>query len=304
MQINTVERKAALDFCRSLGFTIENTPGTDEIKPKALGIKGVDVDFDAIEKSDKQGDIRLKKATAKPLSRRVDLSKAAESVKVEYISTTPNEIQDEGNEFIEFEIGQGHDYQALTYNHKVRRKLRRAIDNAEIGKEILVRDRAIEHLKEKGEEVPLILFTQIKPLNVKGHRVLDNGRIETAKQERVRARMELTEFNSHMKILRRQAKEAAIYAGLKMHAELTGKIKEITNHAEVGTFSEVKPWSHSEFSAGISIGAQTDDAKQGQFHHDNSSSDEIHTKRDLINRTSTTETSSDPMDYTFEEPNK
>ena len=149
-----MERKAALDLCQALGFTIENTPGTDEIKPKALGMKGVDVDFDAIEKSDRQGDIRLKKPTANSSSKRVDLSKAAKSGKVEYISTGPNEAQDEGNEFIEFEVGQGQEYQTLNFNHKVRRKLRRAIDNAEIKKEMLVRDRTIEHLKGKGEEVP------------------------------------------------------------------------------------------------------------------------------------------------------
>ena len=265
VQINAVEREAALNFCGSLGFTIENTSGTNEIQPKVRGMKGVDVDFETIEKSDKQGDIRLKQPTAKPTSKRVDLAKAAESIKVEYISTMPNKAQDEGNEFIEFDVGQGHEYQALTYNHRVRKKLRRAIDNAEIEKERLVRDRAIEYINGKGQEVPLILLTQLKARNVKGHRILDNGKIETAKQERVRARMELTEFNSHMKVLRRQAKEAAIYAGLKMHADLTGRIKSVADHADPRVSSGMEVCLDSASSASIPTGAHIDKTKPEPF---------------------------------------
>ena len=296
VQVNTVERKAALDLCQALGFTIENTPGTDEIKPKALGMKGVDVDFDAIEKSDRQGDIRLKKPTANSSSKRVDLSKAAKSGKVEYISTGPNEAQDEGNEFIEFEVGQGQEYQTLNFNHKVRRKLRRAIDNAEIKKEMLVRDQTIAHLKEKGEEVPPILLTQLKPLNVKGHRILDNGKVETAKQERVRARMELTEFNSNMKVLRRQAKEAAIYAGLKKHAELTGKINVLTGHEEMETTSEMKSFFDSGSPTRISNGAHLNDYAQAPLESEDSPSDDVNMESDSINHTSVSELSPDSVD--------
>lgn len=36
--------------------------------------------------------------------------------------------------------------------------------------------------------------------------------------------MDLAEFNTRMRVLRRQAKEAAIYAGLHKHAEVTGRI--------------------------------------------------------------------------------
>ena len=224
--INIAERQAALEVCGSLGFTIENTPGTNEIKPKALGMKGVDVDFDAIEKSDRQGDVRPKDNSCKMSSKRVNLSGAAEDANAQYVSTVQDGTHGEGDEFIKLDVGDGQDFQMLNYNHKLRRKLRRAIDNAEVRKELLIRDRAIQYLKEKGEVVPPVLLSPSKPLNVKGHRILDNGKLETSKQERVRSRMELTEFNMQMKILRRQAKDAAIYAGLKKHAELMGRIEK------------------------------------------------------------------------------
>ena len=110
------------------------------------------------------------------------------------------------------------------YNHKLRRKLRRAIDNAEIRKEMLVRQRALDYCGDKHIEVPPELKTPYKPINFRGQIILENGTLETAKQERVRARMELAEFDTQMRILRRQAKKAAIYAGLRKHAELIGKI--------------------------------------------------------------------------------
>lgn len=233
--INIAERKAAMDLCASLDFTIENTPGAEEIKPKASGMKGVEVDFDAIEKADKQGDIRLKQENSKGNSKRVDLGKAAADTQAEYISTVKPGAHLGADEFIKFEVGDGQDFQTLTYNHKLRRKLRRAMDDAETRKELLVRDRAAEYFKKKGEAVPPVLLTPSKPLNTKGHRILDNGKLETAKQERVRARMELTEFNTQMKVLRRQAKDAAVFAGLKKHAELTGKLKETTEQVKAAT---------------------------------------------------------------------
>lgn len=239
VQINTAERKAAMDLCTSLGFTIENTPGTTEIKPKALGMKGVDVDFDAIEKAEKQGNIQLRQDNSKSNSKRVDLGKSAADTKTEHVSTAETKVHPADDEFIRFDVGDGQDFQTLNYNHKLRRKLRRAIDNAEIRKEMLVRDRAVEYFKEKGEEIPLVLLTSSRPLNIKGHRILDNGKLETAKQERVRARVELTEFNIQMKVLRRQAKDAAVYAGLEKHAQLTGKIKESAEQGQAAVSSTV-----------------------------------------------------------------
>lgn len=232
VKINEHERKQALEVCASLGFTVENTEGTSEIQPKALGMKGVHVDFDKIEKTEKYGDIQLKQPTTKASSKRVDLSEIASDQHAQYIGRTEGENAGTNDDFMQLDVGCDYEHQVLNFNHRTRRKLRRAIDNAEIQREILVRERAIEHLKSKGLDIPPQLYTRPKPLNVKGHRIMEDGGLETDKQERVRARVELTEFNNHMRVLRRQAKEAAIYAGLKKHAELTGKIAVVEGQPE------------------------------------------------------------------------
>ena len=220
VDISTLERKAALDRCAALGFTLANTTGVDEIKPRALGMKGVEVDFDAIEIGESRSDVKAKKPNS-----RVNLGDVPNHAQAEYIPTTRRGEVGEPEDFIKLDVGEGQDFETLNYNHRLRRKLRRAIDNAEIRKEMLVRQRACDYYKEKNIEIPPELNTPYKPINVKGQRILENGTFETAKQERVRSRMELAEFNSQMRILRKQAKDAAIYAGLRKHAELTGKIE-------------------------------------------------------------------------------
>jgi hypothetical protein len=55
-------------------------------------------------------------------------------------------------------------------------------------------------------------------------RVLEDGSLETEKQARVRKMLELAEYNKAAKVLRRQAKQVATEAGLRKHAELTGRI--------------------------------------------------------------------------------
>lgn len=240
VDINIMERKAALDHCSALGFTIANTPGVDEIKPRAMGMKGVEVDFDTLEIDESRSGIK-----PKTINKRVNLGDVPEEAKAEYVPNRQvDEEEDNGDveEFIQLDIGEGQDFETLNYNHKLRRKLRRAIDNAEIRKEILVRERALDYYRGKDVEVPSVLTTPYKPLNVKGQRILDNGKLETAKQERVRARLELAEFNTQMRILRKQAKDAAIYAGLRKHAELTGRIagsEELIKHEEPGAASQV-----------------------------------------------------------------
>ena len=186
-------------------------------------MKGVEVDFDTIELGEKQSDVKVR-----PQSKRVNLADAPQEMKAEYIPTGQNYDDDDedGNveDYIKLDVGEGQDFEALNYNHKTRRKLRRAIDNAQIRKEMLIRERAMQYCKEKDMAIPPVLETPYKPVNTKGQRILENGLLEMAKQERIRARMELTEFNTQMKVLRKQAKEAAIYAGLRKHADLLGKI--------------------------------------------------------------------------------
>lgn len=200
-------------------------------------MKGVHVDFDAIEIGESRSDVKPKKASS-----RVNLGDVRDHAQVEYISTSRRRENEEPEDFIKLDVGEGQDFETLNYNHRLRRKLGRAIDNAEIRKEMLVRQRALDHCSEQNIEVPPELKTPYKLNNIKGQRVLENGTLESVKQERVRARMELAEFNAQMRILRKQAKEAAIYAGLCKHAELIGKItssdppvkREEMNNAEHG----------------------------------------------------------------------
>lgn len=219
VDVNVVERKAALDHCAKLGFTLANTPGVDEIKPRALGMKGLEVDFEAIEVRERRSTIR-----SKATQTRVDLGEVSKDARTEYIPSGAPGKEAEQEGFIKLDVGEGQDFEALNYNHKLRRKLRRAIDDAEVRKELLVRQRALDHYINNNEDPPSILLTPPKPLNVKGQRILENGTLESAKQERVRTRMELTEYNTAAKVLRKQAKQFAMEAGLRKHAEVTGKL--------------------------------------------------------------------------------
>lgn len=219
VEINAAERKAAMECCAQLGFTLQNTPGVADIKPKALGMKGMEVDFDSLEMGETPSD--LKKKTR---GRRVDLGVVPEDAKIHVLPTGHSKSSDNPGEFIKLDVGDGQDFRTLDYNHKLRRKLRRAIENAEIQKEMLVRQRTLEYCVERNFEPPIELQAPPKPVNVRGQRILEDGTLETAKRERVRMRMELAEFNKAAKVLRAQAKWKAMEAGLRVHAELTGKL--------------------------------------------------------------------------------
>ena len=286
VDINDLERKAALDFCATLGFTLDNTPGVEEIKPRALGMKGAEVDFDAIEIGERQSDVKPKQGF-----KRINLGDAPTHTQAQYVPTGQHGENADADEYIKLDIGEGQDFETLSYNHKLRRKLRRAIDNAQIQKEMLVRQRAIDHYQEKGDEHPAVLRTPYKPVNIKGQRILDNGVFETAKQERVRARMELAEFNTQMRVLRKQAKDAAIYAGLRKHAELSGKISP----SELSVKEEIDDGTREARSADLASvigGAMTPGAygdiglgmkRSGSASDDSSSSDsDDHTDQESV----------------------
>lgn len=244
VEIADFERKAAMEHCASLGFTLSNTDGVNDVQPRALGMKGLEIDWDAIEPDDRPGTIRLKNPStaSKPKNpRRVDLGlipgNAQSFLPPHRQKTLPNTPGDENahvdaEEFIKLDVGSEHQFQELSYNHKLRRKLRRSLDNAQIAKELLVRERAIAHYTSQELPVPAVLNTPTKPINVRGSRILENGALETAKQERVRSRLELAEFNKVMKVLRRQAKQTAIEAGLRKHAEVMGRIEIVRTEEE------------------------------------------------------------------------
>ncbi|KAI9880675.1 MAG: hypothetical protein M1830_001679 [Pleopsidium flavum] len=219
IDINTAERKAALERCAELGFTLKNTSGVDEIKPRAMGMKGVEVEFDNIQLAENATEVN---PSAK--SKRVDLGVVADDSRTQLISTGQRDGAEEAGDFIELDVGDDQDFEGVGYNHKLRRKLRRAIEAAEIRKEMLVRQKALEHCLAKDIEPPTELQTPHKPMNVRGQRVLEDGTLETAKQERVRSRMELAEYNKAARVLRKQAKQIATEAGLRKFAELTGAV--------------------------------------------------------------------------------
>jgi len=230
VEVTNMNRKQAMEVCAELGFTLETVEGVGEIVPKALGMKGVDVDFDKLEVvGDGPSSLKVKveERRDRPRSNRVDLGAIADEKYTEKVYAGFGADQDGSMNanFVELGSGiQGQDHQELRYNHKLRRKLRRAIESAQIRKELLVREAAIKHCEEKGIEVPAILRTAAKPQSVRGARTMPDGTLETAKQERVRSRVELAEFNKMAKILRRQAKEMAVEAGVRIYLELTGRI--------------------------------------------------------------------------------
>lgn len=234
VQVNVKNRKDALDAAAALGFTLENVEGVDEIQPKTLGTKGLQVDFNKLEyDGDRPSGLRILdgKPRSKPQGNRVDLGAVPDESQARPVfsrdhASGANASTLGQQDFVGFgqEASQGHEAQAISYNHKIRRKLRRAMEGAKIRQEMLVRAKAIEHCEENGLEVPATLKTPERPISTRGQRTLPSGLLETAKQERTRAKVELTEFNKQARVLRKQAKEMAIEAGIRIYLELMGRI--------------------------------------------------------------------------------
>jgi hypothetical protein len=231
-----------MEVCTELGFTLDNVEGVADIKPKALGMKGQEVDFDILEIGNRPSELKIKdEKRAKELKKgkakgnRVDLGKVADESKTKVLTSdgaTPAGLE---GDFVSLDLSggamDGQQFEALNYNNKLRRKLHRAIEAAQIQKELLVRAKAKEHCESKGIEVPPELAAEYKPIRLAGRRILEDGTLETEKQERVRKRLELAEYNKAAKVLRQQAKTEAIEAGLRVFAELTGKKPSDANEA-------------------------------------------------------------------------
>ena len=228
VKIAAHDRIRAMDICNALGCTIENTPDTDAIQPRLLGMKGQKVDFNDLDFGEGYIDIRLRSQRDKtqPLVRtnRVDLSAIPSEAQI----VVPNEEGEDdvagGDEFIQLDIGEGQDYQSLNLNHKLRKKIRRAVDRVQLQKELLVRSRTKFLLREMDIQIPPGLSTYGRPKHVRGQRILESGQLETDKKARIRQRVDLAAFNKTAKVLRRQAKQLAMEAGLKVFAEKTGRI--------------------------------------------------------------------------------
>ena len=240
--IATMERNVAMEISAALGFTISNTEGVADIKPKALGMRGVEVDFDSLELGDSLNGVKARDAgiAINKNKKRVDLSGAAGIEGIHIVPTGAQNIEDPGD-FIQLDVGEGQDHEALNYNHKLRRKLRRAIEAADVKKELLVRERTVEFCEEIGIDPPPELFTPAKPVHLRGERALEDGSLETAKAERVRLRLELAEFNKAARVLRAQAKEIAMEAGLRVYAEMTGRIPPRGSQGNEGSTLDYGP---------------------------------------------------------------
>ncbi|KAI9808277.1 MAG: hypothetical protein M1825_004734 [Sarcosagium campestre] len=236
VDINEKDRREALAVCEQMGFTLANTPGVEDIKPKARGMKNQTVDFDALEIGKKTSDVRLKGQAAvenakktKKKSSRVDLGSVHRESNATYMGSGADQDIEAPDDFLPLKFTDGYEHTAqeveeLNLNNRLRRKLHRAVDAAELKKEVLVRERAIEHCKEKNIDIPAALLTPQKPKKIKGRCTLPDGRLETDKQERTRAKLELAEYNANARVLRRQARQVAMEAGLRKHAILTGRI--------------------------------------------------------------------------------
>ena len=250
VEIAKIERQRAMAVCHSLGCTIANTEGTAAIEPNLPGLQGQEVDWSVLTQDFSEAAKNMM-PEAMFSSKRVDLSTAAKDT--EAVSLVPSSIPKPTNndntfsaDFLSFNQDpsdarhQQQDYDPLNYNHKLRRKLRRAADDALVRQEALVRQKVIAQFKARGFTVPPILLTPLKPLNKLQPRILENGTLETEKQARIRARVELADFNKASKVLRKQAKSKSLEAGLRVHAEATGRIpkrgeKEIREEDEAAT---------------------------------------------------------------------
>ena len=230
-EITLKHRRDAMKVCEELGFTLHNVEGVTQVQPRALGMKGVDVDFSQLEfVGDNPSGLRVaskEPKKEKPKGNRVDLGAIAPETMTKTVYGPYNTTGNPGSldqNFVEFEDDAGQEYQQLNFNHRLRRKLRRAMEAAQVKKELLVREASIKHCEERSLEVLPVLRTPTKPENVRGQRTMPDGTLETAKQERVRSRVELAEFNRNAKILRAQAKQKAGEAGIRIYLELMGRI--------------------------------------------------------------------------------
>lgn len=207
---------------------MDNTPGVKDIKPRVLGMRGKKVNLGAIEARDRLGGMTLKRG------KRVDLGDVATIAEYHSVPITQDHSTAENPDFIRLDAGDDQDHKAVNLNRKLRLKWHRALEHAQVRKEMLVRRFAIEHLKATGRGVPIELKTKSRAVNIRGVRILENGAKETAKQERLHKRTELKRFNEASRVLRKQAKNHAVEAGLRKHAEVTGQLPSSDRTTENG----------------------------------------------------------------------
>ncbi|KAL9589414.1 MAG: hypothetical protein Q9203_001801 [Teloschistes exilis] len=228
VEVNEAERRVTLDLCSVLGFTIDNTRGTEDIRPRVLGMHGQEIDFDAIEGKHHR---RHWRASGRKY---VDLRGARECTTESLIMAEDPEVT-EDQDFIKLDKNAGQGQGASNYNGKLRQKVHRAVDHAQAQKEKLVRQRAILLFKARNKRIPLELKTSCKVQNIKA-------------------------FNDASKVLRKQAKHHAVESGLRKHAEVTGILPEHSQLTGSGTLP--MPAHISTTAASLEMAALDPRAKQ------------------------------------------
>lgn len=290
VQVNKRERKDALECAARLGYTLENVEGVEEIKPRVAGrMKGMDIDWEKLEfvgdasSGLKFADGRTTVQKAVPpaktkggRSNRVNLGAIASEARTQSVFGsganrthigTGDGIHSDFVKFGKHEMS-GEAFENANLNHKLRRKLRRALETTQVKKEMLVREKAIEHCRAHDLPVPPELLTRERPINERGSRCMPNGTLETAKQERVRDRVELTEFNKMARVLRKQAKDMSIESGMRVYLELMGRIPrrdgaDATAAAAGGARHEAdegRPMTAAEFLASWTVEGMEEEA--------------------------------------------
>jgi hypothetical protein len=231
VEVNQHERRLAMGRCAQLGFTLDNVEGIEDIKPKISGVKGQNIDFDKFEFGPGPSELRLKTKPSKfnvteVRTDRINLGAAPDDSNTVHMSATGANAIAPGDFISLGDVSNDREFQELILNHRLRRKVHRAMEHTQMAKEALVREKATEYCEREGLPIPVEFQSLVKVKRSKGHRVLPDGTIETSKQERVRARVELAERNRFTKVLRAQAKDRATKAGLETYAQLTGKIEK------------------------------------------------------------------------------
>lgn len=287
VEVDEWERRNAMAFCNSLGFTIENTEGAKDIKPRVLGMKGKELDIDNLESVLRAAEEKLaaEKADLEKYgdhrAGRVDLGKVQDESKATLILGS-GEADQSGmdGDFISFDVDDNDEPVAeddVNYNHKMRRKLNRAILGAQIKKENLVRARALAHCKANGIEVQTGFTAAHQPVKLDNHRMLIDGSMETAKQERIRKRVETAKYNELARAFRKIAKAAQKAAEEKAQQEILEQHKadRLAKGLPIDGLEKNPPWAehHSEKSRRVQREKRRLATMAGKKSSDGSSSD-------------------------------
>ena len=123
-------------------------------------MKDVEVDFDMLGVGQTSSGVQVKQNR----NNRVNLGAVPLESEAKLHRVGGETPAESPGEFISLDVGEGQDFEAINYNHKTRRKLRRALEAAEIAKEMVVRKAALGHYQKNDIKPPEELKTLYKPM--------------------------------------------------------------------------------------------------------------------------------------------